>query len=86
MSIKQEYDKKIDDFFTYYGYQVNRFGIPLQNSRQYWNYVKTIEANIEGDDVPQIALNEIKNIFNSGVTLWHGGAHIYDYSLNNAIV
>ena len=86
MSIKQEYAKKIDDFFTYYGYQVNRFGIPLQNSRQYWNYIKTIEANIEGDDVPQIALNEIKNIFNNGVTLWHGGAHIYDYSLNNAIV
>lgn len=86
MSVRAEYARKIDDFWTYYGYQVNRFGIPLQDSRTYWNYVKTIQANIEGDDIPQIALNEIKDIFNNGVTLWHGGDHIYDYSLSNTIV
>ena len=41
MSIKQEYAKIIDDFFTMYGYQVNSLKVPNITGRTNWNYVKT---------------------------------------------
>ena len=52
MSIKQEYAKIIDDFFSMYGYKVNEVKIPNVTGRTNWNYVKTIDANILGD-IPQ---------------------------------
>ena len=86
MSIKKEMAKIIDDYLTIFGYQVNRHGIPLQTSRRYWNYIKTNGANIEGDDIPQMAIEELKQIFDNGITLWHDPANIYNYYLNNTIV
>ena len=86
MSIKSEFASIIDKYFTMFGYQVNRVGVPLQNSRSQWNFIKTNGANIEGEDVPQLAINELKQIFNNGVTLWHNPANIYNYSLSNNIV
>lgn len=86
MSIKSEFAQIIDKYLTMFGYQVNRVGIPLQNSRSQWNFIKTNGANIEGEDMPQVAINELKEIFNNGVTLWHNAANIYNYSLSNNIV
>ena len=86
MSIKSEFASIIDRYFTLFGYQVNRVGTPLENSRSQWNFIKTNGANIEGDDVPQLALNELKQMFDNGVTLWHNAANIYNYSLSNNIV
>ena len=44
-----------------------------------------IGANIEGD-IPEDHLNEIKTMFNNGVTLWHNASTYLDYSQSNAIV
>lgn len=85
MSIKQEYAKAIDGYFSMYGYKVNSLKIPNLTGRTNWNYVKTIGANIEGD-IPEDHLNEIKTIFNNGVTLWHNSSTYLDYSQSNAIV
>ena len=84
-SIKQEYAKIIDSFFTMFGYKVNTLKIPQFTSRTYWNYIKTIDANMEGD-IPQEDLNKIRSIFNEGITFWHDPTKMYDYSQNNAIV
>ena len=70
VTIKQEYARMIDDFFTMFGYKINRVKTPNLNTRSNWNYVKTIGANIEGD-IPEEYLNKLKAIFNNGVTLWH---------------
>lgn len=85
MTIRNEMAKCIDEYFTMYGYKVNRLKIPSLNGRTNWNYVKTIGANIEGD-IPEDHLNEIKDIFNKGVTLWHNASTYLDYSQSNAIV
>lgn len=82
MSIKQEYARIIDDFFSAYGYKVNAYKIPNITGRTNWNYVKTIDANITGN-IPQQDLQEIKNIFNNGVTFWHNPNTFLDYSQNN---
>lgn len=85
MSVKAEYARIIDDFFNMFGYKVNRVKTPQFSSRTYWNYVKTVDCNVEGD-VPQEDLQIIRNIFNKGCTFWHGATNMYNYNLTNSIV
>lgn len=85
MSVRAEMAKAIDDYFLMYGYKVNSLKVPNITGRTNWNYVKTIGANIEGL-IPEYYLNEIKAIFNTGVTLWHNASTFLDYSQNNNIV
>lgn len=85
MTIKKEYAKIIDDFFTMYGYKVNSLKIPNVTGRRNWNYVKTIGVNLEGA-IPQDDVQELKSIFNNGVTFWHNGSNFLDYSQNNDII
>ena len=85
MSIKSEYAQIIDNYFSMFGYKVNRVKVPNITGRQNWNYVKTINCNFDGD-IPQTDLQIIKAMFDNGVTLWHNPNTIFDYSLSNAIV
>ena len=85
MSIKAEYARIIDDYFTAYGYKVNSFKVPNITGRRYWNYVHTVGANIEGN-IPQADMDEIKGLFDRGITIWHDTAHYLDYTQNNTIV
>ena len=85
MSIRAEYARIIDGYFSMYGYKINQVAIPHITGRENWNYVKTIGANIEGN-IPENDLNEIKSIFNNGVTLWHKASTYLDYSQDNDIV
>ena len=85
LSIKPEYAQIIDDYFSMFGYKVNRVKIPNITGRRNWNYVKTLGCYIDGD-VPQADLEEIKSMFNNGVTFWHNPATFADYSQNNDII
>ena len=85
MSIKAEYARIIDDYFSMFGYKTNRVKVPNITGRQNWNYVKTIDCNCDGD-IPETDLNVIRTIFNNGVTMWHDPSKIYDYSQSNNIV
>ena len=84
-SIKREYAKMIDDFFSMYGYKVNSLKVPNITGRPSWNYVKTIDANVESSVVPEKYLNEFKEMLNSGITFWHNPATFRDYSQNNQL-
>ena len=85
VSIKQEYARIIDNYFSMFGYKINRVKLPNITGRLNWNYVKTIDCNFDGD-IPQTDLNIIKQMFNNGVTLWHNPSTMYDYSNNNNII
>lgn len=85
MSVKSEYARIIDDYFSAFGYKVNRFKVPNVTGRTNWNYVKTIGANIEGN-IPQSDMDEIKTMFDSGITIWHNTSTYLDYSQSNNIV
>ena len=84
-SIKYEYAKIIDDFFSMFGYKVNAVKVPNITGRSNWNYVKMIDPNIEGH-IPQEDLQEIKQMFSDGVTIWHTTSHFLDYSQTNSII
>lgn len=77
--VKNENIKRLDDFFDMYGYQVNELKLPNLKTRYWWNYVKTVGANIVGD-IPESDLNVIKSIFDHGVTIWHHPGEIYNYN------
>lgn len=68
--IKGEIAERIDNFFTMYGYKVNKLATPQFHTRKYYNYLKLTSVAIYGN-VPQEHIEKITNIFKRGVTLWH---------------
>lgn len=85
MCIKEEYAKIIDDYFSMFGYKVNRLGTPHLHVRQNYDYIKTIDVNIEGD-IPEPDLNQIRNMFNNGIRFWHSTTNYLNFSVNNNII
>lgn len=83
-TIKQEYARIIDNYFSLFGYKVNSVKAPNITGRPYWNYVKTIDCNFDGD-IPQEDLTVIKGIFDKGVTLWHSATNMNNYNLDNSL-
>ena len=87
MTIKQEYAKRIDDFFNRFGYQINETKIPNIKGRRYWNYIKIADQEIIGvGNVPSKYMEEINNICRAGTTIWHVQGNIGNYDLDNTIV
>ena len=83
--IKAEYARCIDEFFSMYGYKTNRVKVPNIGTRQNWNYVQTVDIQITGA-IPNDDMNELRDIYNSGVTIWNNPETFGDYSQNNGIV
>lgn len=85
MSVRKEMAQVIDSYFSMYGYKVNTVKIPNVSGRRNWNFVKTINCYIDAA-IPQEDLQEIKNMFNRGITIWHNASTFMDYSQSNPIV
>lgn len=82
--IKDEYIKKLTNFFNMFGYKVNETKIPNFHTRSKWNYVQTNSCNILGNFNHE-DLNELKSVFDNGITLWHTD-DIGNYSLENGVI
>lgn len=79
---------KIKKFLKRFGYLVNDYLTPIEidiRSRKFWNFIKFTKCEIEGATIPREHLEEMKEIFQSGVTFWHvnNGVDIKDYSKDN---
>lgn len=90
--VRDDEVKRLDDFFSCYGYATNKVKAPNLTGRQYWNFVMTENAVIAGD-MPSSSKEAIGRIFDSGITFWHNGDNIGNYaqstsggSINNPIV
>lgn len=83
--IKEEYARIIDRYFNVYGYKVNDVKVPNITGRANWNYVKTIGCNFTGD-IPQQDIENIRNLFDSGITFWHNEENFLNYSASNGII
>lgn len=85
MTIKREMAKVCDDYMSMFGYKVNEVKTPNITGRRNWNFVKTVGCYIEAD-IPQDDLQEIKSMFDKGITFWHNPSTFMDYSQNNDII
>ena len=76
---------RLQNYFKRFGYAINDYRPININTRKYYNFVKTSVCNITGQRVPHRYLEEIKEIFNKGVTIWHvdNGAEVGNYNVKN---
>lgn len=90
MSIKDEYAKIIDDYFTRYGYRINEVKIPNVTGRPNFNYIEIGMSEEIGYankeiSVPTKDMQNINQICRNGVTIWHNHNNLGDYSIDNTI-
>lgn len=74
--------RRIDDYFTMYGYKTCRVKTPNVDSRPHFNYVKTVASNVRGN-ICHADLAKINAVFDRGITFWKNGDEIGDYSVDN---
>ena len=75
--------RRIDDFFSCYGYATNKVKTPNLTGRSYWNFVMTKDAIIAGD-MPASSKEAIGRIFDSGITFWHDGDNVGNYAISES--
>lgn len=76
--------EEIDKFFTRYGYATNKVKIPNLKGRANVNYVKTQNACIVGE-LPTDAKQDIENLFNTGLSIFHSEQALLNYNDDNPI-
>lgn len=82
MSVRKEYARMIDEYFSAYGYACGRVKVPNISARTIWNFTKTQGCCVVGN-APAMALKNIADIFDHGVRFWKDPDNIGDYSGNN---
>lgn len=87
LSITAEYARRIDDYFTRFGYSCGRIKTPNRKARKSFNYVKTIGCSIVNTErgIPQEDFSKICSIYDNGVTFWRYGKTVGDYSQDNTL-
>lgn len=80
-TIKPEYQTKLQQYFSAFGYASNRIGVPNLNNRPRYNYVKCNSVNIYGN-IPNEHLQAIRAMFLNGVTFWHDHDNVGVYGNN----
>ena len=84
---KVEYLRQADEYFTKFGYKVNRLKTPNITGRAYFNYVE-VGASEDAcfGSIPEMYADEIIKAFRKGITIWHDDSKIGDYTVSNTIV
>lgn len=89
MGISRYYAEIIDDYFTLYGYALNRSTVPWRKARQRFTYLKTVGCIVEGS-FPAAMAQAIENVYNNGIRFWYldGTGHnrwedVGDYGYSN---
>lgn len=81
MHIRDDEAKRIDDFFSVYGYSINKVETPHLTGRQYWNFIKTRNAEIRGN-MPASSKSAIGKIFDGGIFFWQDGDQVGNFSIS----
>lgn len=77
--------KIIDNFFTKYGYAINKIALPNRKTRKSFTYIKTADSNMYGN-LPVDDMRKINDIFNKGVAFWSNHVNIGNYSVDNGVL
>lgn len=92
MSLKREIAVSIDNYFSKFGYKINKTKLPNQTGRTTFNYVQIGNEEIlcyQKPDVVSIPAQDLVNInklYQRGITLWHSHTTLGDYTQSNTII
>ena len=79
--VRPQYLERTRDYLKMFGIQTNRLKVPNLRTRTHFNYIQTtmlnVQSNFYNDDIQRF-----KQIFDSGITLWHTN-DIYNYDVTN---
>lgn len=70
--------KRIDDYFSVYGYKIMDWQIPQLKVRANWTFIKTAGCAVVGD-IPKDFESAIDQIFDNGITFWANTANFMNY-------
>lgn len=70
--------KRIDDYFSVYGYKISDWQIPQLKVRANWTFIKTAGCAVTGD-IPKDFEAAIDQIFDNGITFWANTSSFMDY-------
>lgn len=96
MTICGELANTYDDFFSQFGYAINKIKVPnimnanVQTVRPQWNYVKTRNCIVIPNQVQSSTygmnseiVKAIQGIFDNGITFWMNHQNVGKYNLSN---
>lgn len=83
--VRNEQAKVIDNFFSRYGYAINKVEKPSRYNRQKFTYIKTVDCAINGS-IPQNHKKEIEKIHDNGITFFVSSSDIGNYTLENNVL
>lgn len=81
--VREDYAKTIDNYFTMFGYKVNKIEVPNRKARQEFTYLKLVECTLQTNQIPQTYIDKIKQIYMKGIRYWVHPANIGGYDLSN---
>ncbi|MGM9544860.1 MAG: hypothetical protein ACI3T9_07715 [Romboutsia timonensis] len=77
---------KLRVFYQKYGYIVNRYEYaPSLKTRRCYDFIKMGKCELKSTSVPKVYLDEIKRIYETGITFWHveSNVSVGDYDREN---
>lgn len=77
-TIRNEFARIIDEYFSRFGYACHRIKIPNRNARENWTYTKTVGCEILSQ-MPVDDAVKIKKIYDRGITFWNNPANVGNY-------
>ena len=81
-SVSADYARRIDDYFTAFGYAQNKVMIPNPHQRSRFTYVKTVDCLVKGN-IPAEAARNIAAAYNRGIRFWADtGPHCGDLNVD----
>lgn len=84
LTVRGDFARIIDEYFSAYGYKTNRLKVPNTHSRPHWNYVKTVGCCLKGiNGLPCDDAKKICSIYDNGITFWKNIGEVGNYSLSN---
>ena len=87
MRCRKEYLQIIDDYFTRFGYKINRVKVPNITGRQNFNFIEIGSEDVVGyGTVPAVYMDNINNACRKGVTIWHNHSNLGNFNVSNNIV
>lgn len=83
LHVRDSEAKRIDDFFSVYGYAVNKVETPNLHNRKHWNFIKTNNAEIAGN-MPSSSKAAIGRIFDGGIFFWKNGDEVGNFNVEHS--
>ena len=83
-SASDELKKNLYQYFKFYGYACNDYGVPSLNTRRWWNYIECeADFNMSGLEVYVFYLTHIKEKLRQGCTIYHKYNNDWDLTQTN---